>query len=105
MAPTFDECLENFCEINENDKQEQITLRVDNSEDSISFKGILPPDNSSDGYIPNGKVALERTESGNTDTFKVYNKDGGQYVHEGGKWIRVDGFGTVNIKGVKYDKM
>ena len=105
MAPTFDECLENFCEINETEKQEQITLRVDNSEDAISFKGVLPPDNNSDGYIPDGKVTLERTESGNTDTFKVYNKDGGQYVHEGGKWIRIDGSGTVNIKGIKYDKI
>lgn len=104
MAPTFNECLDNFCEINETEQQEQITLRVDNSGGEISFKGVLPSDNNSDGYIPDGKVTLERTESGNTDTFKVYNKDGGQYVYEGGKWIRIDGSGTVNIKGVKYDR-
>ena len=105
MAPTFNECLDNFCEINETEQQEQITLRVDHSGDEISFKGVLPPDNNSDGYIPDGKITLERTESGNTDTFKVYNKDGGQYVYEGGKWIRIDGSGTVTIKGVKYDKV
>lgn len=104
MAPTFNECLDNFCEINETGQREQITLREGNLEDGISFKGHLPPDNNSDGYIPNGKITLERTESGNTDTFKVYNKNGGQYVHEGGRWIRVDGNGTVNIKGIKYDK-
>ncbi len=39
MAPTFDDCLENFCEINETDPQEQITLRVDNTEDGTAFKG------------------------------------------------------------------
>lgn len=87
------------------EQQEQITLRVDHSGDEISFKGVLPPDNNSDGYIPDGKIMLERTESGNTDTFKVYNKDGGQYVYEGSKWIRIDGSGTVTIKGVKYDKV
>ena len=105
MAPTFSECLENFCEINDTGQQEQITLRVEDSENGISFKGVLPPNNNSDGYIPNGKVTLGRVESDNTDTFKVYNKDGGQYVYEGGKWIRIDGCGTVWIKGVKYEKI
>lgn len=105
MAPTFDECLDNFCEINGTEQGEQITLRVDNLEDGISFKGHLPPNHNSDGYIPDGKISLERTESGSTDTFKVYSKDSGSYVYEGGKWIRVDGNGTVNIKGVKYDKI
>lgn len=105
MAPTFDECLDNFLETDEPERGEQITLRVDNSEGDISFKGVFPPDRNSDGYIPDGSVTLERTESGNTDTFKVYTKDGGQYVHEGGKWIRIDGSGTVNIKGVKYEKV
>ena len=105
MVPTFKECLNNFCETNETGHDEQITLRVDDSENNISFKGVLPPDNNSDGYISNGKITLERTISGKTDTFKVYNKDGGQFVHEGGKWIRIDGSGTVNIMGVKYDKI
>lgn len=105
MAPTFDECLDNFCEINDVEKQEQITFRVDNSDSDISLKGVLPPNNNSDGYIPDGKITLERTESGNTDTFKVYNKDGNKYIHEGGKWIRIDGCGTMNIKGIKYDKI
>lgn len=93
--PTFDECLDDFRNFLKNDKQEQKTL---------SFKGVLPPNNNSDQYIPDGKITLERTVSGSTDTFKVYNKDGGQYVYEGGKWIRVDGNGTVNIKGVEYDR-
>lgn len=105
MAPTFDECLDNFCEINETGQQELITLRVEESENDISFKGVLPPNNNSDGYIPDGKVTLERAESDNADTFNVYNKAGGQYVYEGGKWIRIDGCGTVWIKGVKYEKI
>lgn len=105
MAPTFNECLDNFCKINDIEQDELITLRVDNSEDAISFKGVLPSDHNSDGYIPDGKVTLEQTISGHTDTFKVYNKNGGLYVYEGGKWIRIDGIGTVNIKGVKYDKI
>ena len=47
MAPTFDECLENFCEINEVDKQEQITLRVDNSEDTFAaYDSTTESDNS-----------------------------------------------------------
>lgn len=104
MAPTFDECLSNFCEINEVD-QVQSTPQMNASENNISFKGALPPDNDSDGYIPDGKIVLERTESGNTDTFKLYRKEGGLYVYEGGSWIRVDGSGTIKIRGVKYDKV
>ena len=104
MAPTFDECLDNFCEINEIEQQEQVTLIVDSLEDEIAFRSVLPPDNNSDGYIPDGKVTLERTESGSTNTFNVYSKGSGQYVYEGGKWIRIDGIGTVTINGIKYDK-
>ena len=104
MVPTFDECFDNFCEINETELDKQIIYRMDNSKDRVSFKGVLPPDNNSDGYIPDGNVILERVESNNTDSFKVYNKDGGRYVYEG-KWIRIDGGGTVNIKGVKYNKI
>lgn len=84
MAPTFDECLDNF---------------------KVSFKGHLPPDHNKDGYIPSGHIELERTTSEITDKFKVYDNNGGKYVHEGGKWIRIDGNGTVTIKGVKYDKV
>ena len=42
MAPTFDECLENFCEINDINEAGQITLRQDDFEDNgnnVSFKG------------------------------------------------------------------
>lgn len=69
--------------------------------DNINFDALQPLQD----IFPDGKVTLERTESGNSDTFKMYNKDGGQYVYEGGKWIRIDGSGTVTIKGVKYDKV
>lgn len=100
-APTFDDCLNDFRDSNDLFGVGNQTL-WDN--DDISFKGALPPDHNRDGYIPDGKITLERTVSGDTDTFKVYSRDGGRYVHEGGKWIRVDGNGTVNIKGVKYDK-
>lgn len=74
-------------------------------EENISFKGHLPHDNDKDGYIPDGNITLERTVSGNIDSFKVYEKDGGHWVHEGGRWIRIDGSGTVIINGVKYDKI
>ncbi len=39
MAPTFDECLDDFCEINEIEQDEQIVLRSDDAENEISFKG------------------------------------------------------------------
>lgn len=101
-APTFEECLDDFTASDELYSAGNLTL-WDN--DDISFRGALPPDHNRDGYIPDGKITLERTASGDKDTFKVYYKGGGQYVHEGGKWIRVDGTGTVSIKGVKYDKV
>ena len=39
MAPTFDECLDDFCEINEIEQDEQIVLRGDDAENEVSFKG------------------------------------------------------------------
>ena len=39
MAPTFDECLDDFCEINEIEQDEQIVLRSDDAENDVSFKG------------------------------------------------------------------
>ena len=39
MAPTFDECLDDFCEINEIEQDEQIVLRSDDAENEVSFKG------------------------------------------------------------------
>lgn len=101
MAPTFDECIDDFCEKNGIDNLNPIC----GNGDDLTFKGHLPPNYDKDGYIPNGSVYLERTVSEDTDKFKVYVKDGGKYVYEGGKWIRIDGNGMVAIKGVKYDKI
>lgn len=39
MAPTFNECLDDFCEINEIEQDEQIVLRSDDAENEVSFKG------------------------------------------------------------------
>ena len=36
MAPTFNECLDNFCEINETEQQEQITLREECEPSSLN---------------------------------------------------------------------
>jgi hypothetical protein len=68
---------------------------------AISFLGNA----NSDGYIPDGTIKLERTISGTTDTFKLFSKDGHDYVLVNGSYIRVDGVGTVTINNIKYDKI
>lgn len=68
---------------------------------AISFLGNA----NSDGYIPDGSIKLERTISGTTDTFKLFSKDGHDYVFVNGSYIRVDGVGTVTINNIKYDKI
>lgn len=81
---------------------------IEISEDGmISFKGhdTLPPNANKDGYTPDGTVELERTVSGSTDKFKLYTKDGHDYVLCNGNYIRVDGAGTVYINNIKYDKI
>lgn len=65
-----------------------------------SFRG-----ENSDGYIPAGKISLKRTISGSRDTFSAYTKGGGTYVKYGGAFYRVDGYGTVTIGSIKYDKL
>lgn len=77
----------------------------DISEDcsNISFQH-RPPDSNADGFIRSGNVKLERTISGDTDTFTLFKKDGHSYVFEDGCYKRIDGTGTVNIHNVKYDK-
>lgn len=60
---------------------------------------------NSDGFIPDGTVTLRRTISGHIDTFKCYRKGGGLYINIYGRYIRVDGSGTVTINNIKYDKI
>lgn len=57
----------------------------------------------SDGFIKDGKIELERTVGGSTDTFEHYTKDGHDYVKVGGTYIRVDSGKYVNINNVCYD--
>lgn len=65
----------------------------------------LPPNANSDGYIPNGSQELISTISDTSKTFKLYSKDGHDYVLYNGVYYRIDGPGTVTIGGVKYDKI
>ena len=59
---------------------------------------------NSDGYIPDGTISLERTISGDSDSFPHYTKDGHDYVKLGpGNYVRIDQGNTVNLRGVKYD--
>ena len=71
----------------------------------VNFKGITPPDHNSDGYIHKGKITLESTVSEIKHSFTCYEKGGHLYVYEGGKWIQIDGSGTVRINNIKYDKV
>lgn len=59
----------------------------------------------SDGFIKDGKIELERTVGGSTDTFEHYTKDGHDYVKVGGTYIRVDSGKYVNINNVCYDTL
>lgn len=65
----------------------------------------LPPNANSDGYIPNGSQKMTSTNSDTHETFKLYTKDGHDYVLYNGSYYRIDGSGTVTIGGVKYDKI
>lgn len=67
-------------------------------------KDTLPSGANSDGYIPDGSISLTRTITDKIDTFKHYIKDEHDYVLYNGKYYRVDGYGTVTINGIKYDK-
>lgn len=67
--------------------------------DEVSFTGS----ENSDGYIPDGKISLERTISGNTDTFEHYVKNGHDYVKVGNQYIQIDKGNTITIDNIKYD--
>lgn len=73
----------------------------------VTFCGrdTLPPNANSDDYIPNGTQELTSTISDSTKTFKLYSKDGHDYVLYNGSYYRIDGPGTVTIGGIKYDKI
>lgn len=75
--------------------------------DDITFHGrdTLPPNADSDGYIPRGNQELTSTVSDIHKTFKLYSKNGHDYVLYNGKYYQIDGSGTVTIGGIKYDKI
>lgn len=68
-------------------------------------RDTLPPNANSDGYIPKGTQELTSTISEIHKTFKLYSKDGHDYVLYNGNYYRIDGSGTVKIDGIKYDKI
>ena len=58
-----------------------------------------------DGFIPDGKITLERTISGIDDSFEVFRKNGHLWVETSpNHYVQVDGSGTVKINGIEYDK-
>lgn len=71
MAPTFNECLNNFCDLNETEPREQITLRVDGFEDSVSSIADLPINNNNDEDTPDEQSALH---SENNHTLHAYSQ-------------------------------
>lgn len=73
----------------------------------MAFEGrdTLPSNANSDGYIPNGTQELTSTIANTQKTFKLYTKDGHDYVLYNGNYYRIDGSGTVTIGGIKYDKI
>lgn len=60
---------------------------------------------TSDGFIPDGKITLERTISGIDESFDVFKKNGHLWVETSpNHFVQVDGGGTVKINGIEYDK-
>lgn len=72
---------------------------------TFGARDTLPPNANSDGYIPNGSQELTSTVSDIHKTFKLYSKNGHDYVLYNGAYYRIDGSGTVTIGGIKYDKI
>lgn len=67
---------------------------------NVSFTGT-----DVDGFIPDGKITLERTISGIDDSFEVFRKNGHLWVEASpNHYVQVDGSGTVKIGGIEYDK-
>ena len=67
MAPTFNECLDNFCEINEVEQSEQITLREENA--TSDFNAYHSSEST-------GGVAIVDSEiDGSNPSFKGYTQD------------------------------
>lgn len=67
MAPTFNECLDNFCEINETEQQEQITLR-----EEYDSSGL----NAYHSSESTGGVAFVDSETDESNlTFKGYTQE------------------------------
>jgi len=95
-----DSCTTNFDDSFLNDNETP-------SEDNISFTGkdTKPNGADKDGFIPNGSVKLKSTISDKKEEFKVYKKDGEQYALYNGGYKKISGSGSVNIGGVKFDKI
>ena len=76
-----------------------------NSHTTFQGHDSLPPNANSDGYIPKGQQELTSTISGIHKTFKLYSKGGHEYVLYNGNYYQIDGFGTVTIGGIRFDKI
>lgn len=74
---------------------------------NVTFRGhdTLPPNANSDGYMPHGHQELTSSVSELHKTFKLYTKEGHDYVLYNGHYYQVDGYGTVTIGGIKYNKI
>lgn len=79
--------------------------KQDTNHMTFDSRHILPPNANSDGYIPSGTQELTSTIADTQKTFKLYTKDGHNYVLYNGSYYRIDGSGTVIIGGIKYDKI
>lgn len=86
-------------------KQHYERMLAEEGNFQLAFRGSPPPDYEKDGYIRKGSVQLERTVSEKKDSFDLYTKNGGKYIYEDGRWIRIDGNGTVEVNHIKYDKV
>lgn len=77
----------------------------ENSHTTFRGRDSLPSNANSDGYISKGHQELTSTISEIRKTFKLYSKNGHDYVLYNGRYYQIDGTGTVTIGGIKFDKI
>lgn len=68
-------------------------------------KDTPPSGANSDGYVPDGSISLTATISDITKSFKHFTKNGQDFILYNGAYIQISGSGTVNIGGIKFDKI
>ena len=101
MAPTFNECLCNFCEINIPEQSGHVSQSSSHHESSLAFHGK----ENSDGKIHIGNITIEREISGKTETYPHYRDGSKDYVKVSeNNFVRIDN-GDFEIKNIKYKGM